>query len=64
MEKHTADEENEYIVVFHRNCAKKAGEAEHTITYRKATCTRVDDIVLNFHCSIDSQCDDCRNEYT
>lgn len=61
MEKQNNEEV--YTVVYHETCTKNNIEAIHTVTYKKATCTRVDDIILNFHCSRDSLCDECMQKY-
>lgn len=63
MEKHVKDDDNTYSVMDHVKCPKDNSEVTHTITYKKATCTRVDDIILNFCCSRDAQCPDCKRDY-
>ena len=56
MEKQTKDDEHTYTIVSHATCPKDSSKAAHTVTYKKATCTRVDDIILNFCCSRVDKC--------
>ena len=55
----TADTSNEYTKIYHTD----ASDVTHTVLYKKSTCTRVDDLVLNFHCSRDSKCVKCQQNY-
>ena len=43
------NEAEEYTKTYHTKCLTDASDVVHTVTYKKATCTRVDDIILNFH---------------
>ena len=45
------------------SCPKNGQKATHTLTYKKATCTRVQDTLLHFMCSVDSRCKECVEEY-
>ena len=54
----TADTSNEYT-----KCLTDASDVTHTVLYKKSTCTRIDDLVLNFHCSRDSKCVKCQQNY-
>lgn len=63
MEKQTKDDEHTYTIVSHATCPIDSSKAAHVVTYKKATCTRVDDIILNFCCSRDVQCQDCQRDY-
>ena len=63
MEKQVKNDVQTYTVVSQIKCPKDSGDSIHTITYKKATCTSVDDIILNFHCSRNSQCLDCQQDY-
>lgn len=44
-------------------CPKTRREAVHTLTYKKATCTRVPDTLLHFACSQNPRCKECTEEY-
>lgn len=59
----TTDTSNEYTKVYHTKCLTDASDVTHTVLYKKSTCTRVDDLVLNFHCSRDSKCVKCQQNY-
>lgn len=63
MEIQGNDNENTYTAASSIKCPKNNRDAIHTVTYKKATCTRVDDIILNFHCSQDAQCLECQLDY-
>lgn len=56
-------EPEEYTQTHHGKCIIDASPVTHTITYQKSTCTRVDDIILYFHCSRDSKCVKCQQNY-
>lgn len=45
------------------SCPKNHREATHTLTYKKATCTRVPDTLLHFMCSLNPRCKECVEEY-
>ncbi|MCI8815139.1 MAG: hypothetical protein HFH60_11065 [Lachnospiraceae bacterium] len=57
------DDENQYTCTYKYKCPNDSTEATHTILYKKATCTRVDDVILHFHCSRDSGCVKCQQNY-
>lgn len=57
------DHEDEYTQTYAYRCPTDARDVTHTVIYKKATCTRVDDIVLHFHCSRDSKCVKCQQNY-
>ncbi|BFL46892.1 hypothetical protein C3B58_20760 [Lactonifactor longoviformis] len=63
MEEHVHDKDNEYTLTFDSKCPADASKVLHTVIYKKATCTRVDDIILHFHCSRDSKCVKCQHNY-
>ena len=53
----------EYIKEEMASCPKNHREATHTLTYKKATCTRVPDTLLHFMCSLNPRCKVCVEEY-
>lgn len=55
--------DNEYTVTVNTKCLTDASKVVHTIVYKKATCTRVDDVILHFSCSRDSKCVKCQQNY-
>ena len=57
------NEAEEYTKTYHTKCLTDASDVVHTVTYKKATCTRVDDIILNVHCNRDSKCVKCQQNY-
>ncbi len=44
-------------------CPRTQKKARHTVEYAKATCTRVPDTLLHFHCSLEGACKDCEKDY-
>lgn len=60
---YNSEKGEEYTEVYHCKCLTDASEVTHTVTYKKSTCTRVDDIILDFHCSRDSKCVKCQQNY-
>lgn len=44
-------------------CPHTRKKAHHTLQYAKATCTRVPDTLLHFHCGLEGQCKDCEKDY-
>ena len=44
-------------------CPRTQQKAEHVVEYARATCTRVPDTVLHFHCTRDERCKDCERDY-
>lgn len=59
----SADEDNQYTCKYEYRCPTDASKSIHTIVYKKATCTRVDDVILYFSCSRDSKCVKCQQNY-
>lgn len=53
----------EYIKEEKMVCPKNKREATQTLTYKKATCSRVPDTLLHFMCNLDSRCKECAEEY-
>ncbi|MDD6618063.1 MAG: hypothetical protein PUF14_05645 [Clostridiales bacterium] len=54
---------DEYTMTFESICPTDVSKVKHTVVYKKATCTRVDDIVQHFHCNRDSKCVKCQQNY-
>ena len=52
-----------YTEKFKYRCPVDSSDVIHTVRFRKATCTRVDDIVEDFHCSRNSTCVRCLENY-
>lgn len=44
-------------------CPKDQKTAKHRVEYAKATCTRVSDTLLHFHCSKEECCKECEEDY-
>lgn len=57
------ERENEYTITRDYQCPTDRTKVKHTIVFKKATCTRVDDIILHFHCDRDSKCVKCQQNY-
>ena len=57
------EKENQYTSTYTYKCPNDSTEVTHTILYQKATCTRVDDVILHFRCSRDSGCVNCQQNY-
>ena len=62
MEKETSDS-REYIKKFDSMCPVDSSKVVHTVKFLKSTCTRVDDIVDDFHCSRNGSCVKCTENY-
>lgn len=58
-----SDSEKQYTNTYKRKCPTDASDVTHTVLYQKATCTRVDDVILHFHCDRDSKCVKCYQNY-
>lgn len=56
-------EERYYTQKFDSRCPVDASKVVHTVQFRKATCTRVEDVVEDFRCSRDSKCVKCTENY-
>lgn len=63
MNEHNEEHGEEYTRTYQTKCLTDVSDVTHTVTYKKATCTRVDDIILHFHCSRDSKCVKCYQNY-
>ena len=50
---------SEYTQKFNTICPTDSSKVVHTVRFRKATCTRVDDTVEDFRCSWDGYCVNC-----
>ncbi|HIV39085.1 MAG TPA: hypothetical protein H9747_08835 [Candidatus Blautia stercorigallinarum] len=44
-------------------CPRTLQKGKHEVEYAKATCTRVPDTLLHFHCTINGKCKDCERDY-
>ena len=44
-------------------CPRTQKKAKHTVEYARATCTRVPDTMLHFHCGLEGSCKDCEKDY-
>ncbi|MDD3220182.1 MAG: hypothetical protein PHC41_10270 [Lachnospiraceae bacterium] len=55
--------EDEYTITTEYKCPTDASKVNHTIVFKRATCTRVDDLLLHFRCSRDSCCVKCQQNY-
>lgn len=53
----------DFTEIHTRVCPKDQSEVTLTILYTKATCSRVSDKIQRFRCSMDSSCEDCREDY-
>ncbi len=63
MQLNSERSEKTYQLTREYQCPTDASKVTHTITYRRATCTRVDDTIEHFHCSRDSKCVKCQQNY-
>lgn len=63
MEDNRSNNENEYTMTFQSKCPTDASNVIHTVVYKKATCTRVYDIIVHFNCNRDSKCVKCQQNY-
>lgn len=57
------ERDGQYTSIFECKCPTDSSKVTHTVVYKKATCTRVDDIILHFKCSRDSKCVKCYENY-
>ena len=57
------EDDRYYTQKFGGRCPVDASKVVHTVQFRKATCTRVDDTVEDFRCSRDSKCVKCTENY-
>lgn len=56
-------EERSYTQKFETICPVDASKVVHTVRFIKSTCTRVDDIVDDFHCNRNGSCVKCMENY-
>lgn len=57
------ENENQYTSTYESKCPTDSSKVTHTVVYKKATCTRIDDIILHFSCDRDSKCVKCYQNY-
>ena len=53
----------QYIKEYSVCCPRTLQKGKHQVEYAKATCTRVPDTLLHFHCTINGKCKDCERDY-
>lgn len=58
-----SNREEYYTQSFQATCPVDASRVVHTVRFRKATCTRVDDTVEDLRCSRDGGCVKCTENY-
>lgn len=46
-----------------QTCPLNDKKAVHTVLFAKSSCTRFPDDVLDFFCSLDSDCEQCKDNY-
>ena len=56
-------EDRAYTQQFATICPIDSSKVVHTVRFLKSTCTRVDDIVDDFHCSRNGSCVKCTENY-
>lgn len=52
-----------YVKEYSVCCPRTLQKGKHQVEYAKATCTRVPDTLLHFHCTINGKCKDCERDY-
>lgn len=57
------EEERAYTQRFETSCPTDSSKVVHTVRFLKSTCTRVDDIVDDFHCTRNGSCVKCMENY-
>ena len=57
------EEDRAYVQRFETICPVDSSKVVHTVRFLKSTCTRVDDIVDDFHCSRNGSCVKCSENY-
>lgn len=57
------EEDRAYTQRFETVCPVDSSKVVHTVRFLKSTCTRVDDIVDDFHCSRNGSCVKCTENY-
>ncbi len=56
-------EDRAYTQKFETVCPVDSSKVIHTVRFLKSTCTRVDDIVDDFHCNRNGSCVKCMENY-
>ncbi|MCI8862056.1 MAG: hypothetical protein HFI20_06155 [Lachnospiraceae bacterium] len=56
-------EDRAYTQSFETVCPVDSSKVVHTVRFLKSTCTRVDDIVDDFHCNRNGNCVKCTENY-
>ena len=56
-------EDRAYTQKFETICPIDSSKVVHTVRFLKSTCTRVDDIVDDFHCNRNGSCVKCMENY-
>lgn len=57
------EEDRGYTQRFETICPIDSSKVVHTVRFLKSTCTRVDDIVDDFHCNRNGSCVKCTENY-
>lgn len=57
------EEDRAYTQKFETICPIDSSKVVHTVRFLKSTCTRVDDIVDDFHCNRNGSCVKCTENY-
>ena len=57
------EEERRYTQIFEAKCPVDSSKVKHTVTFIAASCSRVDDMIEDFHCSRNSSCVKCQQNY-
>ena len=60
---HAREEDRRYTEKFESICPTDSSKVIHTVTFIAASCSRVDDLVEDFHCSRNSSCVKCQMNY-
>lgn len=60
---HAREEDRRYTEIFEAKCPVDASKVKHTVTFLAASCSRVDDLIEDFHCSRNSTCVKCQQNY-
>lgn len=60
---HGGEEDRSYTQKFETSCPVDSSRVVQTVRFIRSTCTRVDDIVDDFHCSRNSSCVKCQENY-
>lgn len=57
------EEDRAYTQRFETICPVDSSKVLHTVRFLKSTCTRVDDVVDDFHCNRNGSCAKCIENY-